>query len=208
MATKIKHIKFTKTETFIGFVVSEQPRDANSIVNEKNLKRSDLPRHADFERAMDKMKPHLLIACGFQLPKDYNGNFLQQLHFDDFFSDTEEEAERFGGLELTSVIVHGKHAADGIQLFGTKIAPNGDSVPVKTPVIALKRVTDGYNYALIEIIDSQFDKLMGEAQLFHDRKKHGAGLQTTADLPPNKTAVNTKNSANMKKVEQDNLVDA
>lgn len=203
MSTKIKSIKFTKTETFIGFVTSDMPRDSNEVANDKTLQRSDLPRHADFVRAMDKMKPHLLIASGFQTPTDVNGNYLQSVHFNDFFADTDEEKERFGGLELTTIIVHGKHAADGIQLFGTKIAPNGDLVPVSTPVISLKRVESGYNYPFVEIIDTQFDKLLSEAEAFRLKKKHGAGMQTGMDLPNTphtNTTTGIKNKADQQKL--------
>jgi hypothetical protein len=183
MASKIKQVTLKKEETFIGYVTSEQPRDANQVVNDKNQKKSDLPRHDDFNRAADKMKPHLLIACGFQLPQDCNGNYLQKIHFDDFFADTEDEADHFGGLELTGILIQGKHAADGVQLFGTKVAPNGDIVKIKTPPIDLKRVVDGYNYPLLDILDIQLDTFLHEAQQYHERKKHGAGLQTAIEMP-------------------------
>lgn len=210
MSTKIKQLNFTATETYIGFVTSDQPRDVNEIINDKNSKRSDLPRHADFIRAMDKLKPHLLIACGFQQPKDCNGNFLQSTHFNDFFADTDEESERFGGLTMTGILIQGKHAADGVQLFGTKIAPSGDIVKIKTPSIPLKRVNEGWNYELVEILDTQIDKLLFEAEQFNDRKKHGAGMQTTADLPPAKPNPNSENTKNKLKVvsDQESLVNA
>lgn len=210
MSTKIKSIKVTKTETFIGFVTSEQPRDVNKIVNDKSMKRSDLPRHADFEFAMDKLKPHLLIACGFMPPKDFNGNYLQSVHFNDFFADTDEEKERFGWLEMTGILIQGKHAVDGVQLFGTKVAPNGDLVKIKTPPIPLKRVSDGWNYDLVEILDTQIDKLLFEADLFNQRKKHGAGMQTQAELPPAKPNANAKSkmAAVKEEQEQENLVNA
>lgn len=212
MATKIKLIKFTKKETFIGFETSEQPRDANAITNEKNSKRSDLPRHADFERAMDKLKPHLLITNDFQAPKDCNGNMLQSSHFNDFFGDEDEEAERFGGLEMTGIIIHGKHAADGVQLFGTKTSKLG-IIPVQTPVIPLKRNPGGYDYPLLDILDAQIDKLLLEASMFNDKKKHGAGVQTEAQLPPSKPDVNTTTGKNIAKggkavSEQGNLIEA
>lgn len=208
MSTKIKQLIFKATETYVGFVTSEQPRDVNQVINDKDGKHSDLPRHADFVRAMDKLKPHLLIACGFQEAKDVNGNFLQTLHFNDFFADTDEEKHRFGGLSMTGILIQGKHAADGVQLFGTKIAPSGDVVKIKTPSIPLKRVADGWNYELVEILDTQIDKLLFEADLFLQRKKHGAGLQTTAPFPetpqPDPQAVNKK----VKAREQESLVPA
>jgi hypothetical protein len=201
MSVKIKHIVFKKDETFIGFDESQQPRDSNEPINDKNIKRSDLPRHSDFERAMDKLKPHLLIACELQTPTDCNGNFLQSVHFNDFIADSDEEKERFGGLDVTAILIQGKHASDGVQIFGTKTTSWGEVVKIKTPSIPLKREPEGYNYPLVDILDAQIDKLLSEADLYNQRKKHGAGIQQQIDLP-NQPHVNT-----LKKV-QGSLVDA
>lgn len=201
MSIKIKHIVFKKNETFIGFVESMQPRDSNEPINDKNVKRSDLPRHADFERAMDKLKPHLLIACELQEPMDYNGNMLKASHFNDYFADSDEEKKRFGGLEITGVLIQGKHAEDGVQIFGTKTTSWGAVINLKTPSIALKPQAESFNYPLVKILDDQIDKLLTEADLYNARKKHGAGMQQQINLP-NVPAVNT-----MKKV-QGNLVEA
>lgn len=191
MGTKIKSIKFTKTETYIGFVESAQPRDSNDIVNDKMDKRCDLPRHADFERAMDKLKPHLLIACELQKPEDCNGNYLQPSHFDSFIADEDEEKDGFGGLDITGILIQGKHAADGVQIFGTKTTSAGEVIKIKTPSIPLKRVPEGYNYPLIDILDNQIDVLLEEAILYNQRKKHGAGVQRELPLP-NVPDTNTK----------------
>lgn len=190
MGIKIKFIKCVPGKTIVHAETSDSPRDSNTIANDSDKKNSDLPRHADFERAFDKMKPHLLIACGFREPKDYQGNFLQASHFNDFFADSDDEHENFGGLELTSIEVTGKHAVDGIQLKGTYESPDGSLVPVSTPVISLTK-GDGYNYPLIEILDTQFDKLLLEAELWLTKKKHGAGVQ--AELPLNQAQPNSKN---------------
>lgn len=196
MSTKIKQINFKGEETYIGFVTSDQPRDCNVVINDKDLKRSDLPRHADFVRAMDRLKPHLLIACGFQEPQDCNGNFLTSTHFNDFFSDSDEEKDRFGGLTITGILIQGKHAVDGVQLFGTKESPFGIPVPIKTPPIPLTRQPEGYNYPLTEIFSVQVEKVLFEAEQYQLRKKHGAGVQLTANLPtPPKEATITNMKA-------------
>ncbi len=189
MSIKIKSISFKKEETYIGFVESTAPRDSNEIVNDKNMKRSDLPRHADFERAMDKLKPHLLIACELAKAVDYQGNLLNAGHFSNFLADEDEEQDRFGGLDVTGILIQGKHAADGVQLFGTKTTSWGEVIKLKTPSIPLKRVPDGWNYDLVDILDTQIDKLLLEAELYKDRKKHGAGVQKEMELPaPKETA--------------------
>lgn len=189
MSIKIKFIKCAPGKTIVHAETSEQPRDSNTVANDTDKKNSDLPRHADFDRAFDRIKPHLLIACGLRGPVDHLGNFLQASHFNDFFADTDEEQDSFGGLELNSIEVTGKHAVDGIQLKGTYEAPDGSLVPITTPVIALTK-GDGYNYPLVEILDTQFDKLLLEAELWLTKKKHGAGVQ--AELPLAQPHVNTK----------------
>lgn len=202
MSIKIKHIVFKKDETFIGFVESMQPRDSNDPINDKNMKRSDLPRHADFERAMDKLKPHLLIACELQKPVDHNGNYLQPSHFNDYLADDDNEKDRFGGLTVTAILIQGKHAVDGVQIFGTKTTSWGAVINLKTPSIPLKRQPDGWNYELVDILDDQIDTLLTEGDLYNARKKHGAGMQQQISLPPSVPAANT-----LKKV-QGNLVEA
>lgn len=183
MSLKIKAIHFKKETTILGFAESYQPRDANQVANETTPAREfDLPRHADFERAMDKMKPHLLIACEYQKPQDYNGNFLQKSHFDDYFADTDDEEDRFGGLDMTAVIILGKNASDGVILCGTKTTSYGEVVKIKTPSISLVKSPDGYNYPLLAILDAQLDTLLHEAEEYRSRKKHGAGVQTAMSL--------------------------
>lgn len=180
MSNKIKAIHFNKEATIIGFQESYQPRDANQVANETTpAKKFDLPRHADFERAMDKLKPHLLIACEYQKPQDYNGNYLQKNHFDDFFADSEDEEDRFGGLDMTGVIILGKNASDGVILVGTKTTSYGEVIKIKTPSIALVKDPSGHNYPLLDILDTQIDTLLHEAEEYRSRKKHGAGVQTT-----------------------------
>lgn len=201
MSSKINQISFKEKETFIGIVSSEQPRDSNEIVNDKMLKRSDLPRHADFIRAMDKLKPHLLIACGYQTAYDCNGSALMPAHFDAYFADSEEEKLSFGELEMTGILIQGKHAEDGVQLFGTKMSPLGILVTIKTPSIPLVKTEGEFNYVLSDILGPQVKKVLVEAMLYHERKKHGAGMQQSMGLP-NVPAVNTVNQT---KKEQANL---
>lgn len=152
MSTKIKLITFGKEETIIGFVDSYQLRDSNNPSNDKTpALHRDLPRHADFERAMDKLKPHLLIGCDLQQPVDCNGNFLQMSHFNGYLADQDEERERFGGLDITGIIIQGKHAEDGVQIVGTKTTSWGEVIKLKTPSLPLKKAVDGgWNYPLVE----------------------------------------------------------
>lgn len=198
MATKIKSIHFTKDETIIGFVESYQPKDSNAIANEKTPgKHMDLPRHADFERAMQALKPHLLLVPQLLKAKDDNGNHLQASHFKDNFAEGDEQ---YAGIEVTGILIQGKNAADGVQVFGTKTNEAGDVMKLKIAPTPLKRVEGGYNYEYIDVLDSQIDRLLGEGDLYHQRKKHGAGVQQ--DLPLNTPHVNT-----LKKVQGD-LVEA
>lgn len=183
MSFKIKVIQLKKEATGLGFAESYQPRDANQVANELTpIRWFDLPRHADFVRALDKMKPHLLIACEYQKPQDYNGNYFQKSHFDDFFADSDDEEDRFGGLDMTGIIILDKNASDGVILCGTKTTSYGEVVKIKTPSISLVKSPEGYNYPLLEILDTQVDTLLHEAEEYRARKKHGAGVQTAMSL--------------------------
>lgn len=183
MPSKIKSIHFVGNDTVIGHVESYQPKDGSEVANEKapGIK-YDLPRHGDFTRAMDKLKPHLVIAPGFADPLDAVGNIYKKQDFDDFFADSDEAPLVFKGLEVTGIIIQGKNTADGVQICGFKINYNGDVVKFKTGPIALKRVQEGYNYPLLDILDEQIDKLLSEADKFKSRKKHGAGVQKEMEL--------------------------
>lgn len=192
MALKIKKITFKGEKTEMVVESSEVLQGSSRVANDGYKATLETPRHADFERAFDKMKPHLLIASGFMSATDVNGNMLQGSHFNDYFADTDEEKERFGGLNLVTIECIGKHEIDSIKLIGTKEAPDGSDVPVETPAISLTR-GDGYNYPLIEILDTQFQRVLLEAEQLYYKKKHGAGMQTALPLPQTKVPnVNTK----------------
>lgn len=185
MSSKIKLIKFSGADTIIGFEESYQPKDSNKVANEQTPGRKyDIPRHADLERAMDKLNPHPGIIMEFLKPVDANGNFLQKSHFDSFLADEDEERDRFGKYQVTGVLLQGKNASDGVQLLYNYTTSYGDVVKLKTPSIALKRVPEGsgYNYPLLDILDTQIDTLIHEAEQLVARKKHGAGIQTEADF--------------------------
>ena len=184
MSTKIKSITFKSAEeTIIGYVENYQLRDSNSPSSDKIPgKTMDLPRHADFERAMDKLKPHLVIATGYAEPLDNLGNILTKDDFNEFFADKDNVPIAFKGLDVTGIIIQGKNAVDGVQILGTKTTDNGDVIKIKTGSIALKREAEGYNYPLVEILDEQIDYLLSEADKYHARKKHGAGVQQDLKL--------------------------
>ena len=176
---KIKLIKFNKPdETVIGFVDSYKALGIEKILAEKTPGVSmDLPRHADFQYAMDRLAPHLLIANGYRKPQDDNGNFLQASHFNNMFFNEDEERENFGGLQVSGIVIKGNDFHDGVIITGLHEAPSGDMVAIKTPSISLLEDPAGYNYPLREILLSQIETLLHEAAEYHGRRKHGAGVQ-------------------------------
>lgn len=197
MATQIKsiHLKKEKDETIIGFVDSYQPRDSTKVGNDNNVKSSDLPRHADFEHAMQRMKYHLVIGCELAKPQDGNGNYLSTVHFNDYLLDEDGEPDVFQGLELTAMIIQGKNANDGVQLLGTKTLSSGEVVKLKTPSIALVAQLEGYNYPMREILSVQVEKALFEAEQYNERKKHGAGVQMAANFQEKPVEVNNTGDA-------------
>lgn len=181
---KIKSIFFKKDSTEIGFDDNISPKDSSFISYEKTPKTVyDLPRHADFERAMDVLKPHLAIANGWAEPLDAVDNILTEEDFKEFFADSDEAAFGFRGLTVTGILIQGKNAVDGVQIFGTKECINAENVSkVKTYSIALERTPEGFNYPLIEILDNQIDRLLLEAEKYKNKKKHGSGVQQTLNV--------------------------
>jgi len=156
MSKRLKSIKFIGHKTEIKFYSSEKPRGFNDVVEETNAKKSDQIRHDKFNQAMSAMTPHLAIALGIETPYDTIGVLFDESFFN---NDEWKDNPRFKNLTLTGIIVTGKDAADGIQLVGTILTPSGDEAPLKTPLIGLLKLTEGYNYPLQDILRIQWQML-------------------------------------------------
>lgn len=165
----IKNIMFTgkKTKwTQIQFHSSFQPRGENEVIDEIPTVKSNMSRHADFNRAMDRMKVHLMIRCGFAEPKDRLGKkLIDKSYFDEHIF---EDDPRFNEVEVTGIIVTTKKDLTGFQILGTSTTIDGQTVKLKSPPISTlaKAEGEGYNYPLRELFDEHMDTLILEAKEF------------------------------------------
>lgn len=94
--------------------------------------------------------------------------------FSDFAS---EDDPRFDGIEITGVIIQGKDATDGVQLVGRKVMEDGGVIELKTPSIGLFNDGSDYYYPLADILSSQIETLLTEAEKFVTEGKTGATKQ-------------------------------
>lgn len=176
----IKSIMFTgkKTKiTAIQFLQSYQPKDQNEIVNDTPTFRSDMSRHPDFNRAMDRLKVHLMVRCGFAEPKDRLGkNLITKEYFDEHIF---EDDARFSDVEITGIIVTTKKDQTGFQIIGSATTSDGQVVKLKSPVISTLKKADGegYNYPLRELFDEHIDTIILEAKEYMNLKSSNTQLR-------------------------------
>lgn len=164
---KIKSIKFKNDKTLIKFFSSEQPRGYNEVIEETVDKKTDQIRHKDFQAALDKIAPHILIRGEFTNIMDRLDRPIDMKWFSDF---SHEDDPRFDGIEITGVIIQGKDATDGVQLVGRKVMEDGGVIELKTPSIGLFNDGSDYYYPLADILSSQIETLLTEAESFVNGK--------------------------------------
>lgn len=175
----IKSVIFSgkKTKwTAIQFASSFQPKDQNEVVDEIPTVKSNMERHPDFNRAMDRFKVHLLIRCGFAEPVDRIGKQITKEYFDEHIF---EDDPSFADVEVTGVIVTTKKDLTGFQILGISKTTDGQSVKLKSPAISTlkKSEGEGFNYPLIELFDEHMDTLILEAKEFLAYKSANSQLR-------------------------------
>lgn len=164
----VKSITFSgkKTKwTSIKYGASYQPRDQNDIVDEEPIFKSNMVRHADFERAMDRFKVHLMVRCGFAEPLDKFGKLIDREYFNEHLFESDA---RFQDVQVTGILVTTKKDLTGFQIVGSDTTVDGQIVKLKSPVIStiVKPEGEGYNYPLQSLADEDLDSLVLEALEF------------------------------------------
>lgn len=183
MSNKLKSITFKGAKTVIKFNSAEQRRGYNDIFSKKATEEHDQIRHKKYNEAMEAMTPHLSIAYGVETPYDTTG-----VLFDDTFFTSGDWADnpRFENLTLTGIILAGKDAADGIQLVGTILTPQGEEAPLKTPIISLIKVTGSWNYPLQDLLRSQLKIFEERTDDFLNGITGATGIQASMKLDTQK----------------------
>lgn len=164
----IKSITFSGKKvkwTTIKFEQNFQPQGQNDTIDEAPTFKSNMARHPDFDRAMEKFKAHLLIRCGFAEPVDRLGKPIEASYFTNHIY---EDDQRFEGVEITGIIFTTKKDQTGFQIIGTHTTEDGQIVKLKSPVISTLKKQDGegYNYPLLAFADEHKDTLELEALEF------------------------------------------
>lgn len=179
ISKNIKSIMFSgkKTKwTSIQFSSSFQPKDQNEVVDETPTFKSNMSRHPDFCRAMDRMKVHLILRYGFAEPVDRLGKPITKEYFDEHLF---EDDPRFSDVEVTGLIVTTKKDQTGFQIIGKQLTVDGFLAPLKcSPISTLKKQQgEGYNYPLIELFDEHIDTLILEAKEYMKYKSSNQQLR-------------------------------
>lgn len=180
----IKSITFSGKWTTIKFGQSFQPRDQNDVVEEQPTFKSNMSRHPDFERAMERMKVHLIVRCGFANADDRLGKPIEKAWFDEHLY---EDDPRFSEVIVTGIIITTKKDLSGFQIVGTSYTSDGQIVKLKSPVISLLKTDGGYNYPLLSLVDEHKDVLELEAMEYLKYKSNSQQLKMSLHSDP-KTA--------------------
>lgn len=175
----IKSIMFSGKKTLwtaIQFASSFQPRDQNEVVDELPTMRSNMQRHPDFNRAMDRLKVHLMVRCGFAEPVDRLGKPIDRTYFQDHLF---EDDQRFNDVEITGLIITTKKDMTGFQILGIATTIDGQKVKLKSPPISTlaKAEGEGYNYPLRELFDEDADSCVLEAKEYMAYKSANTQLR-------------------------------
>ncbi len=179
IAKNIKSITFSGKKTLwtsIQFASSFQPQGQNDVVDEMPIFKSNMSRHPDFNRAMDRLKVHLMVRCGFAEPVDRLGKPIDRTYFNEHLF---EDDPHFSDVEITGLIVTTRKDVTGFQILGTYFTVDGQKVKLKSPPISTlaKAEGEGYNYPLREIFDEDADTIILEAKQYMLYKSANAQLR-------------------------------
>lgn len=171
----ISQITFDGKYTTVKFTRLFTPAGQNDAVLEEIPFTSDMPRHKDFNNAMEAMKPHLLLrSFPFVEFKDRLGKDIDKKWFDEFLY---EDDVRFGEINIESFIITTKKDVTGFQIVGIVYSLDDMPVKIKTPPISTIKLSEGYNYPLLDIFGAQVETLLTEAIEYTNYKSANGQLR-------------------------------
>jgi len=135
----------------------------DTLYDTEQTKKTTQEIHRDLDYAYQKMVPHLmfstqLIDKSVAIPADME----PENYFNDFFW---EDDKRFDGIHITGIKTFGKHAVEGIYLYGYKMTEFDDVVELKSPLISLDR-SPANTYPLHVLFGAQMETLLTEIELY------------------------------------------
>jgi hypothetical protein len=171
----ISSITFDGKYTIIGFHEGFQPNGHNTPVKEEKTYRTDMARHGDFDRAMEKFKAHwLLRSMPFMDFKDSFGKQIDKDWFDKFLF---ENDPRFSEIEVSKVIITTKKDITGFQIAASISSVDDQVTSFKCPPFSTIKTDGGYNYPLIDLITTHLETLLTEAEEFLNYKSANGQLR-------------------------------
>jgi len=183
-STKIKKdirsiIFKSETKTVITHKVNFTPNNHNKAVKEELPLKSNMERHDDFNRAMEKFKVHLLVRSEFAEPTDRLDKVIDSGYFTDHIYEVDD---RFKGIDVIGIIFTNKEDTTSFQILGKKTTEDGEVINLKSPVISTLTLPEGYNYPLRVIADEHKETLLLEAQEFLKYKSNAMTLFNSATV--------------------------
>jgi hypothetical protein len=180
---EIRSIIFiSETLTLIQFKSNFTPAQHNQAVKEEIPLKSNMARHDDFNRAMEKFKVHLMVRSEFIDPVDRIGKPIEQSYFNDHIF---EDDERLKGVKVKGVIFTTKEDTTSFQIIGSKVTTDGQIVPLKSPPISTIKLPEGvgvYNYPLLVLADEHKETIILEAQEFLKYKSNANTLFSSQNV--------------------------
>lgn len=173
----ISAIYFDGDRTKIHFSQNFTPSGGKEAITETPIFKSDLGRHPDFERAMERMKVHMMLRSFGHLikPDDRTGKkLIDKDWFDEYGY---EDDPRFSEAEVKGVIITTKKDESGFYIQGHTLSMDDLPVKVKSPVISLLKVEGGYKYPLFDLAKEHLEVLLLEAEEFLKYKSNNPQLK-------------------------------
>lgn len=151
----------------------------DTLYDTEQTKKTTQEVHRDLDYAMQKLVPHLmfstqLIDKSVAIPADME----PENYFNDFFW---EDDKRFEDIKITGIKTFGKHAVEGIYLYGHKVTEFDDIVELKSPLISLERDPNN-NYPLNVLFGAQIETLLFEIDKYIFEGKSVSDNQMSLEL--------------------------
>ena len=164
---QIKAVIFKgEKHTIVNYKERYKPAGTEEIINEEFPKKSDQPRHGDLNRAMERMKVHLILRCEFAKPLDKFEKALTPEWWKDHLY---EDDPRFSNVKITGVIVTSKETIDTFQILGEVETLDKQIVKIKSPSISTIK-GEGNIYPLVDEAKLHLETLLLEADEYRKGK--------------------------------------
>lgn len=185
MASRIISAHVTKKGTLKAIFKQDEigKNIAEDVFNAELSKKTSQKIHRDLENAFDAFIPHLmfstqLIDKSVAIPTNISDeDYFKKWHF--------EDDRRFDGIKITGIKTFGKHAVEGIYIYGHKKTEHGDIVELKSPLISFDHNPEN-KYPLHVLASSSYETLEDEINKYLFELKDEKTITNQLEMWPNK----------------------